>query len=192
MEKLRKLKFRPTLGNFFFSSPEQKLIRFLLSEPTTCFTPRVLSSKLKGVRGLGGSDGITQILAQLADLGFVQFVDNNRAVRIQNDTLAVQLLKKFCAICDLEGIKLLVEPVSSKGVLFGSRATGLCRSDSYYDLFVVTDGPDEVKRIVTQHPLGKKIELVVHTPDQYLQIDKANPSLATRVSQGIVVWGSAW
>ena len=48
----------PTLESFFFATPEQKVFRLLLSEPTTSFTPRVISSKLKGVRGLGGGGGI--------------------------------------------------------------------------------------------------------------------------------------
>src|SRR5881296_1350216 len=95
----------PSLETIFFSTPEQKVLRFLLSEPTTSFTPRVLSSKLKGIRGLGGVEGITKILHQLATLGMVEFIDNQRAVRVQDENPVVQHMKAFIAVCDLEGLK---------------------------------------------------------------------------------------
>src|SRR3954469_24041334 len=94
-----------TLDTIYFVTPEQKLLRFLMTEPTTAFTPRVLSSKLKGVRGLGGVEGITKILKSLQELGLVIFLNNNREVCLQNDHPAIQLLKTFCAISDLEGLK---------------------------------------------------------------------------------------
>ena len=49
---------QPTLEAIIFATPEQKVLRLLLSEPTTSFTPRVISSKLTGVRGLGGGEGL--------------------------------------------------------------------------------------------------------------------------------------
>ena len=84
-----------SLDTIFFVTPEQKLLRFLMTEPTTAFTPRVLSSKLKGVRGLGGVEGITKILKSLQELGLVIFLNNNREVCLQNDHPAIQLLKTF-------------------------------------------------------------------------------------------------
>src|SRR5437879_807821 len=109
-------KSQPTLDSIFFSTPEQKVMRLLLSEPTTAFTPRVISSKLKGVRGLGGMEGLMKILNELQELGLVDFVDNHRAVRLHDDSTCVQLLKRFGALCDLESLRLLLEPISSKGI----------------------------------------------------------------------------
>lgn len=183
---------QPTLENLFFSTPEQKVIRFLLSEPTTTFPPRVISSKLKGVRGLGGAEGIGRIMNDLCTLGIVTFVDNQRAVRVQDENPAVQIMKIFCALCDLEGLRTLLSPLSSKAILFGSRANGKARSDSDYDLFVVTHEPDEVRRITEQHPLGRKIELVAWTPDDYDRLDAKDPKLAQKLACGIVVWGASW
>src|SRR5262249_50067218 len=156
---------QPTLDSIFFATPEQRMMRLFLSEPTTTFTQRVISSKLKGVRGLGGAEGITRILNDLQSLGLVDFVDNHRGVRIHDDNTSIKILKTFSAICDLESLKKLLEPISSKGVLFGSRACGRARSDSDYDLFVVSDTPEEVKKIGSRHPLGKSVELVVWTPE---------------------------
>src|ERR1700722_2487227 len=119
----RAKKTQPTLDTLLFNTPEQKVLRMLLAEPTTSFTPRTISSKLKGVRGLGGAEGINRILGELQELGLVDFVDNSRAVRLQDDSTIAQLLKTFSAICDLENLKTLLLPASSKGILYGSRAS---------------------------------------------------------------------
>lgn len=192
MERVRKSKVKPTVDSVVFSSPEQRLLRFLVSECTTSFTPRVLSSKLKGVRGLGGTDGINKILKQLQEVGLVQFHDNNRAVGAHNDHVIVRLLKTFISVCDLEGVQQMVEPLSTRGVLFGSRAVGQCRSDSDYDLFVVTDTPDQVRELVETHPLGRRIELVAWSTDDYLHIQDKDPGLAQKIEGGVVLWGSTW
>ena len=190
MARIRKP--QPTLESVVFTTPEQKVLRLLLSEPTTAFTPRVISSKLKGVRGLGGAEGILRILTDLQSLGLVDFMDNHRAVRLQDDNTTVQVLKTFAALCDLESLKKLLEPHSNKGILFGSRACGTARTDSDYDLFVVSNTPEEVKKIAGRHPLGRNIEVVAWTPDLYSNINKVDPCLVTKLEQGIVMWGTSW
>lgn len=192
MERVKKSKQKMTLDTLLFVSPEQKLMRFLLSNPTTTFTPRVLLSKLKGVRGLGGIEGINRILKQLEELGLVQFYNNNRSVGINNENSTVILLKRFVTVCDLDGLREVVEPISDRCVLFGSRASGTSRSDSDYDLFVVSDSPGQIEKIVTRHPLGRRIELVCWTPDDFLNIENKDPSLAQKLDEGIVMWGTSW
>jgi hypothetical protein len=182
----------PTLDSVFFSTPEQKVMRLLLSESTTSFTPRVISSKLKGVRGLGGAEGILRILTDLQTLGLVDFVDNHRAVRVQDDNTSVHILKTFAAICDLESLRKLLEPISSKGILFGSRANGRARSDSDYDLFVVSDTVEEVKKVAARHPLGRSLEILAWTPELYGEIETQDSGLASKLLQGVVLWGSNW
>jgi hypothetical protein len=180
------------MDTLLFATPEQKVLRFLLSEPTTSFTPRVISSKLKGVRGLGGAEGITRILTELETLGLVNWVDNRRAVRIQDDCTCVQVMKTFAALCDLEGLQKQLEPLSTKIILFGSRATGKSRSDSNYDLCVVSQMPEEVRKIAGKHPLGQNIELLAWTPDDFDRAERHDPSTMQKISRGIVLWGSAW
>lgn len=192
MDRSKKLKQKPLLESFFFSSPEQKLFRFLLSEATTVFSPRVLSSRLKGIRGLGGSEGIMRILQQLHELGLIQFHNNNREISICNDHLVVHMLKTFAAICDLDGLVGMVQPISAKGILYGSRATGKARTDSNYNLFVLSDSPEEVRKVVTRHPLGRRIELLVCEPNEFTSLERKNPDLIAAVDQGIVMWGSSW
>jgi hypothetical protein len=189
----RARKPQPTLDSIFFSTPEQKVIRFLLSEPTTTFTPRVISSRLKGIRGLGGTEGILRILKDLEALGLVSFCDNQRSVRLEDDTPVIKVLKTFAAMCDLEGLKLLLEPVSAKGILYGARASGESHSDSAYDLCVVSDQPEEVRKISSRHPLSKKLELVTVDPGRdSISWENENPGLTRKLESGVVVWGKTY
>jgi hypothetical protein len=183
---------QPTLESIFFATPEQKVLRLLLSESTTSFTPRVISSKLKGVRGLGGGEGLQRILGELQSLGLVDFVDNHRAVRLQDDNSFVQIMKTVAAISDLESLRKQVEPMSTKGILFGSRAEGKARSDSNYDLFIISETPEEVKKIGRSHPLGKALELTVWTPEMYSEIESQDQTLLDRLTKGVLLWGSSW
>jgi hypothetical protein len=182
----------PTLDSILFATPEQRVLRLLLSEPTTSFSIRVISSKLKGIRGLGGAEGIMEVLERLQELGFVDFLDNRRAVKLQDENTTVGILKTVGAICDIEGLKRLLEPLSSKGILFGSRSNGRARSDSNYDLFVVTDQPDECLQIGRGYPLGKAIEITAWTPEQYVQIGSRDSALQHKLNNGIMLWGSSW
>jgi hypothetical protein len=182
----------PNLDSIVFATPEQKVLRLLLSEPTTSFTIRVISSKLKGIRGLGGGEGIQRILDDLEALGFVDFVDNRRAVRLHDDNTTVSMLKTLSAICDLESLRKLLEPISSRGILFGSRASGRSRSDSDYDVFVVTDQQEEVKKVAAGHPLGRALELMAWSPSEFDQIEKKDGKLAAKLHEGRVLWGNPW
>jgi predicted nucleotidyltransferase len=182
----------PTLDAILFATPELKIIKFLMSEPTTAFTPRVISSKLKGVRGLGGLEGITATLEMLHGLGWIDFVDNRRSVKLRNENGVVEVTKRLAAVCELESLTGLLSTVATRGILFGSRATGRYRSDSDFDLFLVSTRPEEIRRIVETHPLvavqGKAIETVVWTPDQYAEIEATDPRLHQKLVAGISLW----
>jgi len=181
-----------TLESVIFATPEQKVLRFLLGEPTTSFSIRVISSKLKGVRGLGGAEGIQRILNELEELGMVDFVDNKKGVRLHDEHSGVKLLKAFAALCDLDVLKELLQPVALRAILFGDQAAGKSASEGEYDLYVVSEIPEEVRKIVSRHPLAKRIVLTVKTDHEHHSIERDDPRLAGQLARGIVIWGSSW
>ncbi len=189
---VRSKKTQPTLDALIFSTPEQKVLRYLLSEPTTTFTLRVISSKLKGIRGLGGAEGITKILKDFQEIGLIDEIDNGRAVRLKDDIPSLSLLKAFSALCDLEGLRPQLETITTKAVLHGARAKGVARSDSDYDFYVVSDRPEEVARVIAGHPLAKKIALTVKSGGDDRRMEREDPSFAKRIEEGILLWGSSW
>ncbi len=185
-----------TLDWLCFSTPEQKVMKLLISEPTTVFNFRSISSKLKGVRGLGGGEGILKILLELEELGFVDFLDNQRAVRLRDGNAVVKMLKKFVSVCDLENLTRILEPITQRGILFGLRALGESNSESEYELCVVVNDAEKealVRQTVSGHPLGKLVLLTVVLADDFDSIEKKNPSLAKRLVGSIVLWAnSGW
>jgi len=168
------------------------VLKLLLTESTTAFTLRVLTSKVKTVRGVGGSEGLTEILAELEALGVVEFINNRREVRLVNEHYLVPHLKRLSAICDLEGIRQIIEPICRRGILFGSRASGRSRTDSDYDLFVVTDRSEDVCRMVEQHPMGKKVEVIAWSESDFDAIEQKDAGLARKLESGIQLWGPMW
>ena len=188
----RAKKAAATLDGLFFATPEQKVLRVLLNEPTTTFSLRIFASKLKGIRGLGGTEGLMAVLKELEELNLVEFVDNQRSIRLNGDNPSALVLKTYAALCDLEGLKLLLEPIAPRGVLVGDRAAGRARSEGTYELVVVTQQGEDAKRIAGSHPLGKFIEVTAVTPDVFSDVGRKDSKLAARLEHGVVVWGPTW
>jgi len=188
----RSKKVTPTLDHFLFQSPQQKVLRFLLTEPTSTFNLRVLASKLKTIRGIGGAEGQLKVLLELEELGLVEFLDNRKSVRLVNEHYLVSHLKALSSVLDLEGLRTLLEPMSRRGILFGSRSSGKNRTDSDFDLFLTTDQKDEVVRTVESFPLNRDIEVVVWTESDYEEIEQKDPGLEVKLSKGVQLWGPSW
>mgnify|MGYP003950252357 CR=1 FL=1 len=190
MTKLKNNSF--SLEKILFSTPEQKLLRFLLSESTSSFSIRELSSKLKRVRGLGGAEGLKSTLEEFNRLEIVFFLDNGRNVRLNHDHYLICQLKVISSVCNLEGIREVVQPFSAKGILFGSQSTGLSRSDSDYDLFIVSDQKKEVEEAVRGYPFEKKIELIIWTQEEFHNIRDKDEELYHKLEKGFILWGTSW
>lgn len=173
-----------TLDDLVFSTAEQKLMRLLLLEPTTVFPLRQLANRLKGVRGVGGPEGLKQMLHKLTAAGLVDWVDHDRAIRLRDDEGRVENLKVLASVCELETLRQSLEPICARAFLIGVRAEGRATTDSDYEIALVTDQPEEAKRIARGHPLGKKIQISILDGDDYR--DEIQ-----RHSRYIILWGSS-
>jgi hypothetical protein len=181
----RATKIPATWDSIFFSSPEQKVLRYLLSSRDTTYTLRVLVSKLKGVRGLGGIQGLEKILTELEEAGLVHFIDNRRAVRVSDEHSANLVYRRLWGLVELESLYVQLQPLSSKGVL-------LATAPGEINLYVVTDQPEEVRKLTEQHPMGKLAVLTLQTRDQFDSAAKKDPKLWALLNQGVRIWGSSW
>jgi hypothetical protein len=181
----RATKTPATWDSIFFQSPEQKVLRYLLSSRDTSYSLRVLVSKLKGVRGLGGIQGLEKILTELEEAGLVSFIDNRRGVRITDEHPAAIIGRRLWGLCELESLHVQLQTISTKGVLLGTNPGEI-------ELYVVSEQADEVRRITEQHPMGKLVTLTIQPRDQYESLAKKDAKLHLQVSQGVLIWGSSW
>ena len=173
-----------TLDDLMFSTPDQKVLRLLLLESTTVFPLRQLGNRLKGVRGIGGPEGLKQILAKLTAAGVIDWVDHDRAIRLRDDEGRVEVLKVLAVVCEMETLRQVLEPICGRGFLVGVRAEGKGTTDSDYEVAVVSDQPEEATRIARGHPLGKKIQLKFLSADDYRDEIQS-------YSRYVILWGSS-
>ena len=85
----------PTLDGLLFVTPEQKLLRFLISEPTTAFTPRTLSSKLKGVLNTEDIIAAMKKLHLKEDSIFFKDIDEDFEEKVHSIQKSSSLQKKL-------------------------------------------------------------------------------------------------
>lgn len=181
----RATKTPATWDSIFFNTPEQKVLRYLLSSRDTSYSLRVLVSKLKGVRGLGGIQGLEKILVSLEEAGLVSFIDNRRGIRIQDEHGANMIGRTLWGICEIESLHLQLKEFSSKGVLLGANPGEIL-------LYVVSEQPDDIRRITEQHPMGKLVSLTIHPRNEFEALAKRDAKMHAQVTQGTLVWGSSW
>ena len=181
----RATKTPATWDSIFFATPEQKVLRYLLSSRDTTYTLRVLVSKLKGVRGLGGIQGLEKILADLEEVGLVHFIDNRRGIRISDEHSANQVTRRMWGLCELESLYVQLQAISTKGVLTGTLPGEI-------HLYIVTDQPEEVRKLTEQHPMGKLAILTLQPRDQFDGLAKRDPKLWATLNAGVLIWGSSW
>jgi hypothetical protein len=181
----RSAKLPASWDSVFFNTPEQKVLRFLLGSPDSSYSLRVLVSKLKGVRGLGGLQGLEKILVQLEEIGVVNFIDNRRGIRVQDEHPAVSIGRRLWALCEVEGLHKQLQEICSKGIITEA-LPGEIR------LYVVTDKSEEAKQFIEQSPVGKSISLTTQTRDEFESVAKRDPKLHSQIINGVLVWGSSW
>lgn len=81
-----------------------------------------------------------------------------------------------------------ISDLTLKIIFFGSRATGDSISDSDYDLLVVTSHADDVRRIVGKNSLSDRIQLIIQTPEEWIDLHQRDPELYQSLQKGIVLW----
>lgn len=99
--------------------------------------------------------------------------------------------QQFMILHDRTSLQPLVNGISdlsSKIILFGSRATGDYNSDSDYDLLVVTSHAKDVRRIVGKNSLADRIQLIIKMPEEWIDLHQSDPELYQSLQKGTVLW----
>jgi predicted nucleotidyltransferase len=103
------------------------------------------------------------------------------------------LVRQLKVLSNTVGLGPVVEDLkkhSVKIVLYGSAATGDNTEESDVDLLVLTREKKEVEKRIGKYLLKKKIQPVIHTPQEWAALDAGNRVFVEQVSRGIVLWES--
>lgn len=76
---------------------------------------------------------------------------------------------------------------SQKIILFGSTSQGINTPKSDIDLFVQSNNPKEIRKIINDSNLRNKIQLIVKTPEEMLRINKEKPLFFEEIKKGKII-----
>jgi len=100
-------------------------------------------------------------------------------------------LKRYKSLNNLIEILPLVRkiiPLSQKIILFGSASRGENYSKSDIDLMVVTHDSEQIKAMSKKLFLNKKVQIITHSPNSLLKLEKSDPIFYREIELGVVLW----
>ncbi|MBI5528394.1 MAG: nucleotidyltransferase domain-containing protein [Deltaproteobacteria bacterium] len=169
-----------------FNTPLLRVLDVLIGNPETELSDSEIVSSVESV----ARSAVHQSLVRLARLGVVRRTNRGRRCYniLDGGHAWIRPLKVAVNLMDLAPLVETMRPHSAKIVLFGSRADGTDRSASDYDLLVVSNEPDAVRRIVVKGDLDGRLQLIVKTPSEMLDFASREPVFAETLRKGVVLW----
>jgi len=171
--------------NLFFGTSPQRILRFLCSHPDQSFYAAQIAKQTGLSKG-----GINPELKKLARQGYLLTEKRGRMIfyRVEMDSPVVRQVKVLGNVLQLDPLLKKMRPLAEKIILFGSSAEGTDRTDSDIDLFVISSKKSDVLSLIGQWKGPRKIQAVVHTPQDAMTAEDREPVFHQEVSKGIVLW----
>jgi len=167
-------------------TPLLRVLDLLLQYPNVALSDAEINSKIEGVKRAA----VHMSLTRLAGMGLISRTHQGRRcfneIDLSNSWL--QPFKLACNMLEIEPIIKLLKPHTLKIVLFGSRAESTNSFDSDFDLAVVANEPDVVQRLAADSSMIDRIQLMVKTPSEMLDLESSEPVFASKIRKGIVLW----
>lgn len=169
-----------------FSTPILKVLDFFLQHSEMELNDTEITEKIKGVKRAA----VHQALTRLNNMGVLRRTHRNRrcynALNIDNPWLIhFKITSNILTIMPL--IDKLKDAASSI-VLFGSRADGTNRSDSDFDIAITSGNSESVNRLARECDLPEKLQLIIKSPSEMLDLESNEPLLAANIRKGIILW----
>lgn len=169
----------------FSKTADQKVLGFLCRNPS-----RAYFSAEVALQTLLSKGGVNQVLRSLAERGVLKAEKRGRMIFYQVDAKS-PLIRQFKILRNVELLEPLVRKIKGdceRLVLFGSCAVGEDAEESDVDLYVVTGQKEKVRRAIPGVIEGREVQAVLHSPQEFLALDKKEPVLRTELKKGIILW----
>jgi len=101
------------------------------------------------------------------------------------------VVKQFKVLKNAQALKPLIEKlksVSGRVVLYGSASRGEDDHSSDIDLFVLSNDPESVQRIVSGFRIKRMIQAVIKSPSDLAEFKEKEKAYCQEVGQGIILW----
>lgn len=171
------------LADLLTNASYQKVLRFLSDNPNKTFFEREISDKT------GVSRGATNLaLRKLAWTRLVILQKKGRMSFYSVD-LTNPVIRYWKVLNNILGVYQLMEKlkkVSEKIILFGSASKGTNIKESDVDLFVITDIPEKVNKLLSKSK--RRVQLIVKRPLEFVELKEKDPVFYDEVMRGITLW----
>lgn len=173
------------MEKILFATNTQKTINFFI-EAGHDWYGRAIIEKKTGLSKAGANLALKELMlykliARQSKAGAFIYQLNDGNVLVKQFKV-LKILAKISALLDK------LKPLSQKIIIFGSSSRGENTTDSDIDLFVLTRGETEVKKIIKVSRLGNKIQLIVKTASELESLKKNDPYFFNEIDRGITVW----
>ena len=167
------------------TSTSQIIMAFLCQNPQQSFYSGEIADKTHLSKG-----GTNQSLHELADQGVLKAEQKGRMIFYSVDLKSplIRQHKILQNITILEDLVKKVKPVAERIVLFGSCARGEDSQESDIDLLVISQDQERVRSLVPETKAKRKIQLLLKTSQEFIQLEDKEPIFYKEVERGIVLW----
>ena len=173
------------MKKIIFKTNSQRIIEYLIKKPGYKF----LSKEIQIATRISKA-GANFALLDLVKTGLInrERKGNVYLYTIDDEHPVVKQLKILQNIIDLTPLICKMKHKANKIILYGSASTGENTEESDIDLFVVTNKVKEIERLIEENSLRGKIQLIVRSPLQYIEMEKTDPHFYQQVERGIIIW----
>ncbi|MBI2343799.1 MAG: nucleotidyltransferase domain-containing protein [Deltaproteobacteria bacterium] len=177
---MKSSKIKKTLYN----TPLWKVLGCVLHHPDLMMRGSQITTLLPNI----SQSSIYNAIRALEKIGVLIREKNRDGFSLNIDHAWLRYLMVADTLLTLQPLIQTLAPIAVKVLLFGSRATGQYTSTSDYDLFVVSARDREVRRKLSQSTLKRHVQLILKTPEEWLDLRHTEPEFYQSLQQGIVLW----
>ena len=172
-------------GDIVSFTNAQRVLSFLTGDSYREF----LALEIQKATGLSKA-GIYRALDELI---YHQLIQRNKRGRfVLYSAIADDcVLRQFKVLKTTIFLKKLVQQLqasSRKIVFFGSAARGEDRKDSDLDVLIVSRDPEAAEKIISRFKSKRKIQPVIKTSTELIQMEEKNKEFFKEINSGIVLW----
>lgn len=174
------------IKNVIFSTPLLRVLDFLLEKSGLELSDLEITNEIKGAKRAA----VHQALIRLNEMGITRRVRTGKRCynSIDYQNAWITPFKIASNILTISPLVDEIKEISTKIILFGSRATGDNRSDSDFDLLVIAGDPNSILKKIGGAPNADRVQLIIKSPEEMLAIEKNNVVLSDEIRKGVTLW----
>lgn len=180
---VRTLRRKPGNGRPFVATVEQAVLAFFVRDPHQSYYDRQVAEETRLSRG-----AVNGALRALAGSGLLR-VERKGRMKFYSANPDDARIRAFKSLLNISYLAPLVRHLSRHAlrvVLFGSAAEGRNTPQSDFDLLVLTNAPDMVRRLIPTQ--GPRVQAVVVTPAGLAELERKEPVFAGQAKKGLELW----